>query len=280
MIAFRSMRSSDIATGLVLCRAAGWNQLARDWEIFLHLSPNDCRVATTNDNVIGTVTTIRYQTFFCWIGMVLVDPDSRGQGIGMQLLHEALHILKNEETIKLDATPAGREIYLKLNFIDEYQISRMSLNSDVKNISATTARLLQEKDIKAIVNFDREIFGADRQDLLVWMLEGAPEIAYVIEDCNEILGYCLGRHGHDFTHIGPIVAREVNIAKELVAAALSNYDVRPLIVDAMHFNKEWLEWLSSIGFIEQRSFIRMYRGKNKFPGVPEKQFAILGPEFG
>ena len=280
MISFRPMKNNDIAAGLLLCRATGWNQLARDWEIFLKLSPYDCLVAIIDEDIIGTVTTICYQNFFSWIGMVLVDPGSRGQGIGMQLLHEALHILKNEETIKLDATPAGREIYLKLNFIDEYQISRMSLNSDVKNISATTARPLQEKDIKAIVNFDREIFGADRQGLLEWMLEGAPDIAYVIEDRNEILGYCLGRHGHDFAHIGPVVAREVNIAKELVAAALSNYAVRPLIVDAMHFNKEWLEWLSSIGFIEQRSFIRMYRGENKFPGVPEKQFAILGPEFG
>jgi hypothetical protein len=24
----------------------------------------------------------------------------------------------------------------------------------------------------------------------------------------------------------------------------------------------------------------MYRGNNRFPGVPEKQFAIMGPEFG
>jgi hypothetical protein len=43
---------------------------------------------------------------------------------------------------------------------------------------------------------------------------------------------------------------------------------------------EWLQWLAAIGFIEQRPFTRMYRGVNRFPGVPEKQFAILGPEFG
>ncbi len=120
------MKPYDIDAGLALCRAAGWNQLARDWEIFLHLSPYDCCVATRDDKVVGTVAIIRYQNFFSWIGMVLVDPDCHRQGIGMQLLKEALQILHNEETIKLDATPAGREVYLKLNFVDEYHLARMS----------------------------------------------------------------------------------------------------------------------------------------------------------
>ncbi|MEP7231162.1 MAG: GNAT family N-acetyltransferase [Ginsengibacter sp.] len=280
MIVFRLMSNNDIAAGLALCRASKWNQLTRDWEIFLHLSPHDCLVATCDENVVGTVTTIRYQNFFSWSGMVLVDPGSRGHGIGMQLLHEALHILKNEETIKLDATPAGREIYLKLNFVDEYRIIRMSTKVVAKDLTTSLARPLEKKDLKAIANFDREIFGADRQTLLEWMLEGAPEFAYLIEDNGEILGYCLGRHGHDFTHIGPVVAKDATMAKDLFTAALSNCIGLPVMVDAMHFNDVWIAWLSSIGFTEQRSFTRMYRGTNKFPGVPESQFAILGPEFG
>ena len=280
MIAFRSMRSNDIPAGLALCRASGWNQLAPDWEIFLQLSPDDCRIATKNDRVIGTVTTIRYQKFFSWIGMVLVDPRNRGQGIGIQLLHDALQILRNEETIKLDATPAGREIYLRLNFVDEYRLSRMSINGPPKNLEVSATRPIHKKDISRVANFDREIFGADRQPLLEWMLEGAPEYAFIIEDNNDVQGYCLGRHGHDFTHIGPVIATNSGIAKDLVSAALFNCVDQPVILDAMHFDPEWIEWLSSIGFTEQRSFIRMYRGRNRFPGLPENQFAILGPELG
>jgi hypothetical protein len=40
MIDFRTMNLNDIDAGLSLCRAENWNQLARDWEIFLHLSPD------------------------------------------------------------------------------------------------------------------------------------------------------------------------------------------------------------------------------------------------
>ena len=280
MIIYRAMKPYDIAAGLSLCRAAGWNQLARDWEIFLHLSPNDCRVAIKQDNVVGTVTTIRYQNFFCWIGMVLVDPACHRQGIGMHLLKEALQILDNEETIKLDATTAGREVYLKLNFVDEYHLIRMSAIAAGEKLKELDARPLRKSDLSSVVEFDREIFGADRQPLLEWMLEGARQFAFLIEEKKEILGFCLGRHGHNFTHIGPVIAKNSGIAKNLVSAALRNCIGRPVILDVLRFEPAWIEWLTSIGFVKQRPLIRMYRGSNRFPGVPEKQFAILGPEFG
>lgn len=285
MAIYSNMQTQDIAAGLSLCRAAGWNQLARDWEIFLHLSKNDCRLATIEDTIVGTVTTLRYQHFFSWIGMVLVHPANRGQGIGMQLLHEALHILRNEETIKLDATPAGREIYLKLNFVDEYELTRIKtvvsaerlINPTVLN---STARVMRENDVLRLPELDRKIFGADRLELLEWQFEGAPQYAFLVEEKNNLRGFCMGREGYHFTHIGPVIAQDTGVAKSLIAAALGNCIGRPVILDVLSFNKEWLEWLKALGFTEQRPLTRMYRGSNRFPGIPEKQFAILGPEFG
>jgi predicted GNAT family acetyltransferase len=274
------MEISDINAGLSLCRAAKWNQLASDWKIFLQLNPTGCRVATEDEKVIGTVTTLRYQHFFSWIGMVLVDPEYRRQGIGIQLLQEALEILRSEETVKLDATPAGREVYLKLNFVDEYKLSRMNATVDIARLEVFDARPLQKNDLPFVNEFDRKIFGADRQLFLQWMWEAAPQYGFVIEEEKEIQGFCLGRQGFNYNQIGPVVANNVGIAKSLVSAALKNSIGKPVILDPMHFDAEWLEWLSYIGFTEQRSFTRMYRGTNAFHSVPEKQYAIAGPEFG
>ncbi|MEJ0102660.1 MAG: GNAT family N-acetyltransferase [Bacteroidota bacterium] len=274
------MEFSDIDAGLSLCRSAKWNQLQTDWEIFLHLSPGGCRVASSANKVIGTVTTVRYQHFFSWIGMVLVDLDYRRQGIGIQLLEEALEILRGEETVKLDATPAGREVYLKLNFVDEYRLSRMNAIVDVTRLESSYARPLQKKDLESLIIFDREIFGAGRQSLLEWMWEASPRYAFIIKEENSVQGYCLGRQGYNYTHIGPVIADNFIIAKDLVSAALRNCIGKSVILDVLHFDNEWLSWLGDIGFREQRPFIRMYRGTNAFNAVPEKQFAILGPEFG
>jgi len=279
MIVFRKMKPEDITAGLSLCRSAGWNQLARDWEIFLKLSPSGCHVAGL-EKIVGTVTTVRYQNHFSWIGMLLVDPSKQRQGIGMQLMREALHFLQHEDTIKLDATPAGREVYLKLNFVDEYPLSRMMIKAVPNNLKASGTRPILKCDLSSIMKFDHEVFGADRQTLLEWMLEGAPQNAFLVEEKNEIQGYCFGRPGYNLTQIGPVIAKNTEIAKKLVSSALQNLIGHPVVMDVPYCDPLWSEWLKSVGFTEQRPFIRMYLGSNDFTGIVEKQFAIMGPEFG
>ena len=281
MIDYRRMTPDDIPAGLALCRSAGWNQLARDWELFLLMNPDGCLVGTDeNDKVVGTVTAIRYEGHFSWIGMVLVDPARKRQGIGTQLLHEALKILHEEQTVKLDATPAGREVYLKLNFIDEYSLSRMYIKDvSSEKLSASGARAITESDFPSLLKSDTEVFGADRKAVLEWIWKSAPQFAYIIEENKEISAYCFGRNGHNYIHIGPVVAKNMDYAVQVVSAALQNCSGKSVIIDANH-DLNWQQWLSSIGFAEQRQFIRMYRGSNAWPGIPPKQFAILGPEFG
>jgi len=274
------MKPDDIADGLKLCRKAKWNQLEADWQIFLHNSPDACMVATYKEQIVGTVTTIRYGHSFSWIGMVLVDPDFRQQGIGQQLLQKALQLLQSEETVKLDATPQGREVYLKMNFVDEYPISRMNMLHAEQIFHLTIARAILKDDLPLLIKFDSKIFGADRSSLLNWMREKAPGFAFLIEEGNEIKGYSMGRYGHDFIHIGPVIAENISIAKDLVYAALNKCAGSPVILDILHFEPEWIAWLKEIGFTEQRNFIRMFRGTNRFRGAPENQFAIIGPEFG
>jgi N-acetylglutamate synthase-like GNAT family acetyltransferase len=76
------MTKLDLPAGVRLNQIAGWNQTASDWERFLEVSPEGCFVAELNGQVCGTVTTISFQSRFAWIGMVLVDPQCRGRGMG------------------------------------------------------------------------------------------------------------------------------------------------------------------------------------------------------
>lgn len=286
-ISFREMLRADVAAGLGLCRASRWNQLSRDWECFLKLSPHGCRVAVKDDQVVGTVTTVSYQdrfsqSCFSWIGMVLVDPAERGQGIGSQLMREALKVLGDQETVRLDATPDGREIYLKLDFMDEYPLSRMEavVSDRVTRGADNPARPMTEADLPQVFEMDHQVFGADRDVMLKWMFGGAPEYSWVIFRDGEVAGYTFGRHGFSFEHLGPVIAESHEAAAQLVAACLSDQVERSFILDASRHDAEWTRRLESIGFKEQRPFVRMFRGENRYPGLPEKQFAILGPEFG
>ncbi|RPI26786.1 MAG: N-acetyltransferase [Acidobacteria bacterium] len=280
-ITFRTMRSSDIDAGLRLTRAAHWNQLRRDWELFLKHSPDGCWVAEKSGTVIGTSATIRYQERFSWIGMVLVDPEERGRGTGKELLLRALEVLSQEACVRLDATPAGEPLYRKLEFREECRLSRMeALIPEPASPCSSKARRVEEADLRAIGLVDGNAFGADRSFLLNWMWAGAPELAWVLGRGDYVQGYLFGRHGHNFEHLGPIVATSADVAGNLVEAILATLAGKRVIVDASRQAPEWVDRLSSLGFREQRPFIRMYRGQEARPAQPGLRFAILGPEFG
>ena len=285
---FRDMNLDDVPAGLRLCRTARWNQLAADWELFLHLSPSGCRVATCDDRVIGTVTTVNYENRFAWIGMVLVDPEYRGRGVGTRLLQESLDILKDLKCSRLDATPQGRAVYLHLNFVDEYQLSRMQLDLASRDFPHLDVRApnqipreLTKDDLVSVFEIDRCLFGADRSAVLRWAWLQAPEYAWVIRgDTNEVEAYCFGRRGFNFDQIGPIYSRAQQNAELLVLSCLEKRKNQRIIVDAFHHSPTWIAALERLGFAHQRPFIRMYRGQNGHPGLPGQLWAMFGPEFG
>ena len=86
------MTLEDIAAGLALCRASGWNQTERDWLFFLKTAVHGALVAEEDGRVVGTTATLPYGPF-TWISMVLVDPAARGRGVATTLLQCALRLV-------------------------------------------------------------------------------------------------------------------------------------------------------------------------------------------
>lgn len=280
-VTLRPMRQHDIDAGLRLCRASGWNQVRRDWEWFLTLAPGGMWVAEHNSRVAGTVAAVRYGHRFGWIGMVLVDPAIRGRGIGTRLLDHALALLSDLPTTRLDATQAGYPLYLARQFTDERRIDRMQVLASESPVPIRAGvRPMRDSDLDDVSAFDAHVFGADRTPMLRWLWEGATAHAWVAADGSGLAGYTFGRHGHDFDHLGPIVAADADTAQGLAAACLGTQPGRKFVVDAASGDPAWVAALEGLGFRHQRHLIRMSRGAGSIPGDPSRQFAILGPEFG
>jgi predicted N-acetyltransferase YhbS len=283
-VSLREMTTEDIPAGLQLCRASRWNQVARDWEQFLRLEPHGAAVAVRDGRVIGSVATLRFSQRFAWIAMVLVDPAERGHGIGRALLLHGLSRL-NDTVARLDATPAGEVLYRKLEFEEEYRLTRFqrppgALDEPALRQRGTPVSPLGAEDWPAVFALDTQVFGADRKDMLTWLAEGAPEYAWVSLSTRGIDGFLLGRHGHHFEHLGPVIARDGETARRLVAACVARYRDRGFILDAPDQQTAWQTFLQEAGFVVQRPFIRMFRGDHRHPGLPERLFASIGPEFG
>jgi len=273
------MRPGDIDAGLGFCRASGWNQTAADWSCFLRANAAGCRVAVEDGEVAGTVATLRFEDRFAWVSMVLVAAERRGRGIGTALLKEALRVLDDVPCVRLDATPAGKQVYDKCGFEDEYPLARMRAER-VTAGAADGARRMTERDFEGVLKLDREVFGADRRVVLEHLRENAPEYAWVMDAGGEIAGFALGRHGVRAEHVGPVVARDAGMAWALTSACTSAEREKAWLLDATGDSDAWRRRLEAAGFREERPFMRMFRGKRPAWGSPEAQFAIAGPEFG
>jgi GNAT superfamily N-acetyltransferase len=275
------MTVDDIPAGLALCRASRWNQIARDWEQFLKLEPHGAAVAVRDGQVIGSVATLRFGARFGWISMVLVDPAQRRRGVGRVLLLHGLSILE-DVVARLDATPAGEVLYRTLAFEEEYRLTRFQREPAPFDTGSAGVPVpaISDADWSSILSLDADVFGADRSAMLTWLLEGAPEYGLLSRSSGTVDGFVLGRHGHDFDQLGPVVAKDGDVARQLVSACLARHADRRFVLDAPDRHASWHSWLRDAGFAVQRPFVRMYRGRHQYPGDPSRLFATIGPEFG
>jgi GNAT superfamily N-acetyltransferase len=275
-VEIRLLFESDIAAAMRLKEAAGWNQTEDDWRRLLMLEPNGCFGAIKDGRLVGTTTTTTYGDELAWIGMVLVDPQHRRQGIAAKLMNVALDYLNGKAaTVKLDATALGQPVYEKFGFQVESLIERWSGTGNRQSAESYGGASLGE-----LLALDRIAFNADRSKLIEALMKGGSIPPVLMRDADdELSGYALARNGTRADYEGPVVAKDPQQAETLLDQVLSQLHDRRVYID---FNKECSAGssvLSDRGFVKERDLIRMRAGR---PGPKTSPLivGIAGPEIG
>ena len=277
-VRLRDLTTGDVAAAHRLSRDAGWNQTEAEWRLLLDLNPGRFVAATADGRVVGTGGAACYGAALAWVCMILVDPQWRGAGVGGRIVADVIERLGDVARIGLDATPAGRPVYVRLGFEEAFALVRLAAPSSAAASARGDAIALREADLAAILKMDRETFGADRSAVLRWVF--ARSGAWWVPSAGRVAAYGFLRDGQHSRHLGPVVASDVKSARAVAEAALAAGDGRPLLVDVPARAGEWRKALEDLGFREQRPLLRMLRQGARPPGDPRLQRAILGPEFG
>jgi GNAT superfamily N-acetyltransferase len=274
----RLLFESDIPAAMRLKEAAGWNQTEDDWRRLLRLEPNGCFCAISDGRLVGTTTTTTYGDELAWIGMVLVDPEHRRQGIAAKLMSVALDYVNGKvATVKLDATAMGQPVYERFGFQAESLVERWSgtgnsLHSDVNRIDPDS--------MDELLVLDQIAFTADRSKLIETLIEGASVSPVLMRDADgAVSGYGFARSGTRADYIGPIVAKEPRKVEILMEQLLSQLGDRRVYVDLNKESGASTRLLSARGFVKERDLIRMRAGLPR-PKTSPLIIAIAGPEIG
>lgn len=279
MFAVEQLGPADIHGCETLSAEAGWNQTADDWSFLL--TRGEVFGIRADGRVIASAAAMPYPPAASWICMVLVTAAERRKGHASCLLAHCR--ARNAElglVSGLDATPAGRSVYLGLGFRDALSVMRIRA-ARIGPAAAASASVVPAgpADLDAILDYDRKAFGADRGALLRHLLARMPAIAQVVRDGGRLAGFVLGRDGRTATQIGPLVADDEAIAIHLAEAALGRVPDRPVVIDVPLHQSRLRGWLARIGFAEERPFTRMLDADAPLPGDLARLMAITGPEF-
>jgi len=278
----RLLTRADLAFADLVRAVAGWNQTTADWARFLVPDPDGCFLAEWNGVPAGTATTIVYGPALAWIGMVLVHPDYRRRGVGRAMLEHCLEHLRKRgvRCIKLDATPAGKQVYDGLSFKDEWTLTRWQ-HAGAAWPQAETDREIQDcRKVGDVESLDAFAFGVSRKRMLESLMKHSRCALACKTETGDVTGYGLLREGSLASYLGPVVAAAADAAVRLVERLLPRAIERTIYWDIPDQNTAAVGLAKELGFTRERTLIRMYLGENTAPGDPLQQFAIAGPEVG
>ncbi len=281
-LSIRALGPDDVDFGLRLSTQAGWNQLRADWLRVLALEPHGSFVGVLDGVDVGTCASVRFGSI-AWIGLMLVDPVARGQGVGKALMQHALAWLDAHDvsSVRLDATPLGQPLYEKLGFTVDYELDRWA---GVPQVTTPThipcIETLSTADGVEVERLDRWATNNGRQAFLAQLHNELPGATRVVRREGRVAGFILAREGRSARQIGPCVALD-DTGATLLTAALAEQAAKQqsVYVDIPRDHVAAWQIVERFGLQPQRVLTRMTRGP-KVAERPELIWASSGPEKG
>jgi GNAT superfamily N-acetyltransferase len=285
----RPLTQADVAGGLALSAAAGWNQTADDWSLFIGRG-HAFGVRDADGRLIATAAALPYGGGLGWISMVLVAPEHRHRGLATRLMARCVDALQDEGIRPvLDATPAGAQVYRRIGFEPGFALERWEgEGGDAPSpVGAPGASRMQDGhddaprpsgpgDLDAMAALDAAATGLGR----AWLLQAfvsRPQTRAWLTGAGD--GFLIARAGHRAAQLGPLVAPDERRALSLLHAAVAAAR-GPVFLDVPARWSGLAAWLMARGFRRQRPFVRMALGGAHTLSAPDRLFVLAGPEFG
>ncbi|MEM0947981.1 MAG: GNAT family N-acetyltransferase [Pseudomonadota bacterium] len=254
----------------------GWNPGLDDAEAFYAADPNGFYVAVDEaDRPIASISVVNHTPDFAFLGLYIVKPEFRGQGIGLSLW---THALKHADsrTIGLDGVEAQQANYRVSGFVSAGGTTRFM--GSLAGQRQTNIREAAPHDLLRLIEMEGNASGVVKPDYLVeWLSESPKRKTITLETSQPMGGFATIRACRSGAKIGPIVATDAETAFNLTAHAATLFD-GPLTIDVPDSADGMKNLCEQMGFEPGFRTARMYRGEP--PNSDANMFAVSSLELG
>jgi GNAT superfamily N-acetyltransferase len=272
----RRLTLHDLSACADLSENRGWEREEHKWG-FLLTAGKGYGIDDPGGGLVAACVVTEYGLYgrpdLGAVGMVLVAERHARQGVGRRLMRHVLSLM-GTTPLTLHATPYGRPLYEELGFKVTGR-AEMVLGHFTPGgpRSPVATRAATAEDLAAILRLDEEVFGTDRTPV-VTRLPAFADHVHVAEDSGRVIGYAAAWPNMDTHVVGPLIARDTDTAKALIAS-LAARTGRPLRTDIDVRHEELLVWVKEHGLESVGFNAVMTYGIAELPGDWTRRFAPL-----
>ncbi|MGW2691728.1 GNAT family N-acetyltransferase [Streptomyces sp. NPDC001296] len=270
----RRLTPRDLTACADLSEDRGWPREEHKWGLLL-AAGKGYGIDDPEGGLVTACVVTEYGSLsrpdLCAIGMVLVAQRHARQGVGRRLMRHVVADM-GDAPLTLYATPYGRPLYEELGFktIGSSEMVRGHFTAGGPP-SPVPTRPATGEDLATLVRLDEEVFGADRTHVIARLPAFADQLR-VAEENGRIIGYAGAWPNMDTHVVGPLIARDTETAKALVASLAAHTD-RPLRTDVDVRHESLLRWLTERGLAAVGTNAVMTYGIPDLPGDWTRRFA-------
>ncbi len=237
----------------------------------------------TVGKIVSSAAIIPYDTNLASIGMVIVNEDYRGLGLGKKATQKCIDSVSQNTSIMLISTEDGKPLYERLGFstvdsVHKY-LSDNYIPTNLFNHPQITLERYKEEEIHKIIELDSAAFGDKRGELLLNRINQSKQCLVVKNQNGKIIGFGLSILGPENLLIGPIVAPNSQTAALIIDGLVINHQGK-IRIDVPSSNDELMLFLEKSGFIKVSNPPIMIKNSIKMPYRNKELFAIAAQIFG
>lgn len=203
------------------------------------------------EELIASAAIILYGEKLASIGMVIVHPDYKGRGIGKIITEACVKSVSAHTPIMLIAMDEGKPLYEKLGFRAVSYVSKYICNSyNAKDYCIRNEDYVmnyEEGDLEKIIKIDEYAFGTNRKEFLKKRIMQSEHCIVVKDKEQNVLGYGLSIQTPENKIIGPVVAKNDEMAMRIVHDLAKGHNGK-LRIDVLEGKKDFMKVLEIAGF--------------------------------
>lgn len=275
------MGEDDLARLETWAADEGWNPGLSDIKIAWTIDPEAFVALRARGEMIGGGSIFSYDGKYGFMGLFILRPDVRKQGLGSILWawrrDRLLARLDRGASIGMDGVFEMAPFYERGGFRPAHRDLRyQGLAGGVDDAGVAIG---DQAKVEDLVRYDRAFFPAPRTRFLRSWTQAPGVITASLNEKGRVAGYGVARPCRVGYKIGPLFADGAEVAKRIAGALMARIPGEQVQMDVPEANAAAVTLAADLGLAPVFGCLRMYFGEPQSLSI-ERTFAITSMEFG